>query len=261
MRVLVLAATTAASLILAAPAAAKELVAAELCGAAGCAAVDPDDLRLVPTGGETTTGPPPLGPYHVLRTTVAEGPEGGERHTWTSWYVPAAGLIVWPGDAEPASFHPVYGEAATFMKALAKTVAPFPAPRITAASVGGRRVSGDPGTYAELFAANGPFPLREPEGDSVPIELVSPAPSPWTNGSVTLSWWPESGVLLRGSQQLRLADGLADDVRSARALGTGGGTAVLPWLALAGLVAAIALLAGLGAVLGRRAAAPQPSTA
>jgi hypothetical protein len=81
MRTFALLAAAASALLLSAPAAAKELVKAELCGAAGCAAVDKSDLRLVPLGGDTNADPPPLGPFHELVTTVQDGPESTDTNT------------------------------------------------------------------------------------------------------------------------------------------------------------------------------------
>jgi hypothetical protein len=266
MRTFALLAAAASALLLSAPAAAKELVKAELCGAAGCTAVDKSDLRLLPLGGDTYADPPPLGPFHELVTTVQDGPESTDTNTWTTWYVPSAGVIAFTNEYGSTTFHPLYGLSATFMKQLAKSVQPFPTPRITAAFVNGKRVTGDPGTYARLFAVERAGPVRATEGDRVPIEVVSARRSPWTNGGVSLSYWPDSGVLLRGPEQVRIADGLVDDLGHARALGTDrSGTALLPWLALAGLVAAIVLLAALGAWFRRRpdavSAAAKPTIA
>ena len=262
MRTLFLLAATA--LVLAAPANAKELAKAELCGPAGCVAVGGDaDLRLVPTGGEITTGPPPLGAYHELVVTMAEGPDAHDTSTWMIWYVPSAGVLAAPGEGGAVTFMPVFGESATFMKSLAKRVEPFAAPRITAAYVGGRRVTGDPGTYAQLLAAPDAGAAWREADDWAPVELRSLERSPWTNGALSLSYSEATGILRRGPDLVRLADGLAADVAAARALDpAGGGTTLLPWLAAAALLAAMVLLAGLGMLLRRRAdaaAVPGPA--
>jgi hypothetical protein len=222
MRTFALLAAAALALLLSAPAVAKELVKAELCGAAGCTAIDKRDLELVPLGGESFADPPPLGPYHELVTTAQDGPESTDTNTWTSWYVPSAGVIAFTNEYGSTKFQPVYGRSATFMKTLAKSVQPFPTPRITAAFVNGKRIAGDPGTYARLLTLDRAGPVRATEGVRVPIEVVSARRSPWTNGGVPLSYAPESGVLFRGPEQLRIADGLGDDLAHARALGSGG---------------------------------------
>ena len=264
MRSLVPVLTAFAALALAAPAAAKEVAKAELCGPAGCATVtDRDDLRLVPTGSESIAAPPPLGAFHRLTITM-EGPDVHGTRPWTIWYVPAAGMIAAPGPTGEIAFHPVYGEAATFMKALAKTVRPYRAPRITRALVDGRPVSGDPATYGRLLTERSTGSTRDAGGDWVAVELASAAPSPWTNGEPMLLYSPRTRVLLRGPETIRLERSLADDLAHARALGTGGGRALFPWLVGAGLAAAVLLFAALGAVLRRRPAvpgAPEPTTA
>jgi hypothetical protein len=252
-----------AALALAAPAAAKELAKAELCGPSGCATVTGrHDLALVPTGSENTAAPPPLGAYHELMITMAEGPDVHDTRTWTIWYIPSAGMIAAPGVSGGTVFHPVYGEAATFMKALAKTVEAYPAPRITRALVDGRAVSGDPSTYARLFGERSSGSTRG-GGDWIAIQLESPAPSPWTEGT-TLLYSPRTGVLVRGPEAVGLERSLGDDIAHARALGSGGETALTPWLVGAALAAAVLLFAGLGAVLRRRPpapGAPEPTTA
>jgi hypothetical protein len=264
MRRLTLTATAAAALVLAAPAAAKELARAELCGPAGCVAVTgEDDLRLVPTGGELTTGPPPVGAFHELVITVGEGPDEHDTNPWTIWYVPSAGVIAAPGEGGAVVFMPVFGEAATFMKALARRVDPYPAPRITAASVGGKRVAGDPASYADLLTVpTAGLPLVE--GELVPIELRSESRSPWTNESIVLRYAPDADVLLRGPDHVRLSAAQAADVEAARTFGGGGGRTLLPWLTAAAVVLSLLALAALGALLRRRPAAPgapEPTTA
>jgi uncharacterized protein (TIGR03382 family) len=176
MRAIVLFAASAAALLLSAPAGAKELVKAELCGPAGCAAVYQDELRLVPIEGLEFMAPPPMGAYYELVLTARGGP------------------------------------GAT-----------------------GKPVAGDPATYAQLFTAVPAGPVRALRGDWVRVELRSAERTPWTTGAA-VSYSPSAGVLRRGPDLVRLADGLADELANARALGTGGdGTALLPWLALAAL--------------------------
>jgi hypothetical protein len=264
MRRLVLSLAAATALAVAAPAGAKELVKAELCGPVGCATVtDRDDLRLVPTGGETTAGPPPMSAYQRLEITVQDGPDRGDTNSWTVWYVPSAGMLAGPGVTGDTTFWPVDGEAATFMKRLAKTVEPFPAPRITEALVDGRPVSGDPSTYARLFSQRSTGSTRDGGVDWIAVQLDSPASSPWTEG-MTLLYSPRTDVLLRGSEAINLPASLGDDVEHARALGSGGGRTLLPWLVASALVVALLLLAAVGAILRRRPApegTPEPATA
>jgi hypothetical protein len=69
----------AAALVLAGTASAKELTRVAICGRADvCATIsDPDRLRLVPMGGATSVGAPPLQPFYWMRLTISEGGGGG----------------------------------------------------------------------------------------------------------------------------------------------------------------------------------------
>lgn len=256
MRTLI--ATAALALVLAAPAQAKELVQAQICGAEGCATTtDRDELMLVP-GGEAIGTPPPLAPYYEVRVTIAEG---DDTSTWTSWYVPSADMVAFRDPDGTTAFHPIFGKSIPFMREWAQQVEPFAAPRITAAFVGGKRVAGDAATYAELFAAESAGPARPETYDWVPVELRSARPSPWTDGGVGLLYSPADGLLHRGPDLILLSDGLADDLAAVRALDAAGdGRQLMPWLAAAALLAAMLLVAALGARLRTRAPAPAPTS-
>jgi hypothetical protein len=260
MRTFVLCAAAASALLVSAPTGAKELVKAELCGPAGCVAVDKDELRLVPLEGDEFKAPPPLGAFHNLRLTAQDGRDAAHTTTWTIWYVPSAGMIAFRNESNSVTFHSIKAVWAKHMEELAKRVQPFPAPRIMAAFVDGRRVDGDPATYARLFTAESVGAAGVADSDWVQIALRSSRPTPWTFGT-TASFSPSARVLQLGPKWIRLADGLSDDLANARALGADGRATLLPWLTLAALLVAVALLAVLGAWLRRRpdaVAAPEP---
>jgi hypothetical protein len=238
---------TLTALVAAAPAAAKELTKAELCGPAGCAVVtDRAQLRMVPDS-EITTGPPPVTPYHELRVTVEHE---GESDTWTIYYIASSNLTVAPGDGGSMTYHRVFGRSTTFMRRLASRVEPFPAPELTGVAVGGKRVKLDPSTALGLLAARRPAAYPA-DADWVPITLTTRARTPWTN--VSLTYAPGPDVLLRGDEFVELDGELAAPLDSAAGI-EAPGRSLLPWLLLAALGAALAVLAGLGALLRRRAA-------
>ena len=245
MRTFALCAAAALALVLSAPAGAKELVKAELCGPAGCAALDEDELRLVPLEGDEFEAPPPLGAFYDLRLTAQDGRDAAHTTTWTIWYLPSAGMIAFRNESNSVTFHSIKPAWATSLKELAKRVQPFPAPRITAAFVDGKRIDGDSATYAALFSAESAGPARIDDGDWVQVELRSAKPTPWTFGT-TASFSRSAGILQLGPKWIRLDDGLADDLANARALGTEGRTTLLPWLTPAALLVAVGLLAALG---------------
>jgi hypothetical protein len=262
MRLAPLVLAAAAALALAAPAAAKELSKAEVCGPAGCIAVtDRDTLRGIPTGGEELATQPPLQAFHTLRLTVTEG-EGGPEHRWSVYYVDRAGMLAWKNEGGTIVWSQLTGPAATTMTRLARGVKAFPAPQISATLVDGRAVSADPASYLALFREPGRrlnanvFP-----NDWVPIDFRSAQASPWTDSPFELMYSPSTNAIERGIQQVVLPDALASDVEAARPLAVGEATRWLPWLVVGALVAALLVLAGLGAVLRRRfePAAPEPA--
>jgi hypothetical protein len=69
------AAVLALALLLAAaaPAAAKELGSAAICGAAGCTDVTDDATEAIVHGGSPTTAPRTAEPYYVVRVGVSDG--------------------------------------------------------------------------------------------------------------------------------------------------------------------------------------------
>jgi hypothetical protein len=253
MRLVPVLVAAALALALAAPAAAKELSKAELCGPEGCIAVtDRDTLRGIPTGGEELATQPPLQAFHTLKLTVTEG-EGGPEHAWTVYYVDRVGMTAWKNEGGTIVWSQLTGPSAATMKRLARGVAAFPAPSISETLVGGRAVSADPASYLALFQEPGRrmnanvFPR-----DWVPIDFRSPKASPWTDSPFELMYSPSTNAIERGIQQVVLPDGIATDIEGARPLAAGEATRWLPWLVLGGLVAALLLLAGLGALLRRR---------
>ena len=262
MRLAPLLLAAAAALALAAPAAAKELSKAELCGPAGCIAVtDRDTLRGIPTGGEELVTQPPLQAFHTLRLTVTEG-EGGPEHTWSVYYVDRSGMTAWKNEGGTIVWSQLTGPSATTMKRLARGVEAFPAPRISATLVDGRAVSADPASYLALFQEPGRrlnanvFPH-----DWVRIDLRSATASPWTDSPFELMYSPSANAIERGVHRLVLPDGLASDIEAAQPLAVSETTRWLPWLVVGALLAALLVLAGLGAVLRRRfePAAPEPA--
>ena len=262
MRFLPVVMAAAAALTIAAPAAAKELQKAELCGPAGCIAVtDRDELRHVPLEGVTEATQPPLQAFHMLRLTIDTG--GGQTDVSTMYYADRAGMIAFRGERATFVWWQLSGAEATFMKQLARNVKAFPAPKLTATIVGGRPVSADPASYLTLFQQTG----RRLDAQTIPhdwvrIDFASTTPSPWTDAPFELMYSPSTNAIERGIDQIVLPGDIAADIEAARPLAPDSGTRWLPWLVLGGLVATLLLLAGLGALLRQRlGAAPTPEPA
>jgi hypothetical protein len=261
MRLAPLLLVAATALALAAPAAAKELTKAELCGPTSCAAVtDKDDLRQIPTGGETLGARPPLSRFYTLSLSAEDDVA---THTWRIYYIPDANMLGVRDPYGSMNWHPIYGAAIGMMKRLAARVEPFAAPKITSVAIGDRVVREDPASYLPLLHTSGARTAHNlSPADWVAIDFRSDRPSPWTDGARELMYSPSTNVLERRTDRLVLSDGVAADIEAARPLSSDGGARWLPWLVLGGLLAALVLLAGLGALLrARGGAAPTPEPA
>jgi hypothetical protein len=117
------------ALVCAAPAAAKELTKATLCGQDDeCTAItDPDKLRQVPRGGATSVPAPALQPFYVMSLTIDHGGKSGPL---LLYYLPLENLLaangelpgemVWLPIADPK------GKA--ILREAAKGLTPFRAP-------------------------------------------------------------------------------------------------------------------------------------
>lgn len=259
MRLAPLLLVAAAALALAAPAAAKEMTKAELCGPAGCAAVtDKDDLRTF-GGGETLGARPPMLPFYKLALS-ARG--DGATETWWIYYVPAANMIAVEDAYGLINWHPLRASATAVLKRLAAQVDPFPTPAITSVAVGDRLVREGAASYLRLFdATGGTSPHNVSPDDWVGIDLRADRPSPWTDSTRELLYSPTTNVLERRTERLVLAEGIAADIEAARPLGAENADRWLPWLVLGGLIAALLVLAGVGALLRRHLepAVPEPA--
>jgi len=230
----------ALALLLPAGAPAKGPVSAALCGPDGCR--DAGMLDMGPAGLFDTSrsqGPPTSAPYYELRLDFGRG-----QHSSGIYYEPRSGLVSYSEDFGSAAWAPLADRS---LRETAGKLRPYEAPRVTAAWVGDRRVSGDPGTYLRLLTLKGPFMSPDWLSDSVEIRLESPSPNPWT--SPALVYYPSDRVLLvpGTTRRVQVPGAVAADLAAARAFGDSAGRTTLPWIALA------VALAGLLALVGWRA--------
>jgi hypothetical protein len=246
------------ALAIPATAQAKEPIEISVCGESGCsAASNPIARHHDPFGGSgvgATQAPPP-GPYYRLDLTSGD-------ESWSIFYVPAARVLAIPDDRGWPDWLTMGGPGASVVRRLAQGVEPFNRPIVSEALLNSRPLPGDPTSYLALLEIDGRFDL--PEGESVPLELRSDQPSPWTN--IIYPYYPEDGVLLRATGSfVRLPPMLVSDLDSslgaerrekavppsAMRSDQGG----LPWLWLALGLALGLLAAAAAALLARRRAA------
>ena len=228
-----------AALALPAAAQAKEVDALAVCGPDACEDVDLAGFgHRDPIAGDSATsdGPPPSDFLRIDFTV------DGQAAAFSVFYVPRSGLVALegrPGHVEWARLDPRIAPA---VKEAATGLETFPAPRVTGVRVGDRNVQDDPASYLPLVTLEGPFVLPKTNEDAVPISFEAADPNPWTQASIL--YYPQDEVILRGGTFVKLPDVLAADIRAARALGGGGGTAV-PWLPIGVALAGAALLVAL----------------
>lgn len=175
----------------------------ELCGPAGCVKADVW-LGSLPDG-EARAVPAPA-PFYEFRNGWA-----GTRR----WYIPSARALA---PRAGSAFIRVTDEAAGALERLAARLEPFPAPRITGAFVGARRVSGAANSYARLFELESAGRAVNAGADWAPIDLRSVEDTPWTNGATYLSYSANENLLQRGPELIRVPAEIARSLDRARAL-------------------------------------------
>ena len=248
MKRYVLAFALLAALAVPPPAAAKGSTSVEICGVDGCSKFG-SAAQLGDYGGGATGAIPAPAPFYELRFTTRGH---GQSHTWTTWFVPSVKLFAGFNEREGVYWMPLDKPELAW---AAKDIEPFPAPEITAVTIGSRRVTEDPASYLRLLTVETTDPNANPHGlaDWEPVTFVSKERSPWTLGQSGLQFSPSRGVLERGIDLVKLPDEMAADLRGARPLAE---EPSFPWrLTLLALLAGAALAAAascIRALRGRR---------
>jgi hypothetical protein len=234
--------------VLALPAAAqaKEITGFALCGPNGCEKADVAGFgHRPPFTQEGQAAPGPTAFYRLDFTVDGQS-------AFSSYYESRSGLATFEDGPGHVVWTRLAPRLATAAKEAAKHVEAFPAPRVTGARVGGRRVTDDPASYARLLNIAGPIAVPRTNSGSMGISLEARDPNPWT--SVMLLYYPADNILFRDTSTfIKIPAALAADIEAARPLGSGGGPGV-PWITIAISSAGALLLAGiLIRILRRRA--------
>ena len=176
MRVVLLAAAIA--LVVPAAAAAKELSAATVCGAKGCTTFQKPSMDIAGGGDGVTEPAPAAAPYYTVTLTVDEQ---GHNESWTVFYVPGADMVVYRDEIGRTAFEALSGDAQRAFHRYTGGIAPYAAPTITRATVGGKPAA-DPQSYLSLFTARAAGEAYPAAADFVPIVLHASRPAcrrPW----------------------------------------------------------------------------------
>jgi hypothetical protein len=241
------------ALAAAGPASGKELTGFTLCGPDGC-----KTTTISGFGHNGPAGPPgdaaPPGPYYRV-TLLVDG-----TGTWEMFYIRDTGQFAYVDgiDTRIVNWARPAPKLATLLKDAARRLTPYPGPRITAVTVGGRRVEDDPGSYLRLFQLRGGY--ADPGlGRAEPIRFETPAPNPWTLRPLT--YYPGTDVVAGARRWIRLPKALAADVEAARPLDAGGSGGLAGWAAAftaVGATAAAVLVLALGLMRRRSVRAASP---
>jgi hypothetical protein len=254
MKRLVLVAVTA--LVWVAPANAKGLLGAELCGPGSCVSERVGGLVPTPGGpfggqGEVATPTEP-GPW--FRGNILMGERGGKvLGRAPFYYVPEHHLIVQPGiDGQVTTWLQARGQIASLLARLAQRLQPYATPKLTNVSVNGVPAQ-DPESYLRLFTIGSATDRYPTELRSAQIVLQSARPTPWSDGN-NIVVYPSAHLLVRDGQIVSIPAGVADRAARGASLDAGGG---LPWALIAAALAAI-VVAVVAALRLRPQAAPRP---
>lgn len=245
---------TIAALLYAAPAQAKELLGAQLCGPGGC--VTEREAGMLegqngPFGGELAAPAKP-GPWY--RGYLLAGDGGQVVGKLLFYYVPGSGQVVQPGRLGGSStWTRPDAKLVALVERLAERTKPFAAPHLDSVTLNGAAVS-DPQSYLRLWTVDGKATTYPKGLGSRQVIFFSDPASPWTDGNYVVAY-PKSHLLLRDGQLVALPDSVATKLAAGRSLDTG---RAIPWTPIAAAIAVLVLAAALIRRRPRPHRAPQP---
>jgi hypothetical protein len=199
---------------------------------------------------------PPPGAY----VTAALKVDGDS--TWRMFYVPREGLMAFEdGEAHTMRWMRPDPRLASALKRTARGMHAYPGPRVTAVTVGKRRIEEGAASYLALLSPSGSY--SDPgSGSSEPIHFETVVPSPWTEAE--LYYFPETDVVAGAGSWFRLPSAMAANIEAGRPLDASASSGWAPPRVLAAGAAGL-LLVSIVLFLRRRfgrdtLAAPAPSS-
>jgi hypothetical protein len=121
------------------------------------------------------------------------------------------------GETGSAYWRRTAAAEAKLFNSLTDALKPYPVPRITRATVGGRRVA-NPSSYLSLYRLKKTGCRYPVNADWKRIRLHAATSSPWTDAAAVLSYAPKTRTLERDGELLRLPKTVARAVRTAAAV-------------------------------------------
>jgi len=239
---------TVAALVWAAPAGAKELLGAQLCGPGGCVTERSATLLEGPNGPFSGELVAPAKPGPWFRGYLLAGDNGKVMGKLPFYYVPGQNQLVQPGrNGQTTTWTHPTGKLVPMLERLAKQVTPYKSPRFTAVRLDSKPVE-DPQSYVRIWtvgsAAHG-YPA-----DGIGSRLVvfyTASPTPWSDGNYIVAY-PKSRLLTRDGQLVAIPKDVANGIARGTSLAP---RSSRPWLwALA--IVPVAALAGIRPLRRRR---------
>jgi len=229
---------TVAALVWAAPAAAKELLGAQLCGPAGCATERQSSVMHGPGGPFERELVTPARPGPWYRGYLLAGDGGKVMGKLLFYYVPSAHEIVQPGR---------YGQTTTWTRAgtkllpmlerLALRVKPFGAPRFTQVTVDEKRVKA-PQSYVRIWTVGSTAHDYPKSGDQREVSFFTASPTPWSDANYVIAY-PTDRLLMRDGQLVAIPRDVAKTIAERTSMAPTGSSH--PWLWAFALVPVFAL--------------------
>jgi hypothetical protein len=243
----------AAALLGAAPAQAKELLGAQLCGPGGCVTERAAGLHEGQGGPFSGALAAPAKPGAWYRGYLLAGDRGKVIGKIPFYYVPGSGQVVQPGRlGQTTTWTRPDTKLGAVVAALAARTKPFAAPKLTRVTLNGTSVD-DPQSYSRLWTL-GKEATGYPDGlGSQQVIFFSEPASPWSDGNYVVAY-AKSRLLLRDGQLVALPKDVAAAVAAGRSLDP---ARTLPWTLIA-VAAALAALVAAAAIARRLWPRPSP---
>jgi hypothetical protein len=192
-----------------ATASAKEITGVTLCGPDGCRSADVTGFGHEDPFSGVAQAPPP-GAY--LTASLSVDGDG----SWRMFYLPREGLMAFE-DGETHTMRWMHPDPrlASALKRTARGLPTYPGPRLTAVTVGERRIEEGAASYLALLAPRASY--ADPgSGRAERIHFEAVTPSPWTEADIY--YFPETDVVAGVGTWFRLPSATAANVEAGRPL-------------------------------------------